>query len=704
MRGEQTTAEPDIKTRVLVVNDAPDQLLLVKVLLTKSGYEVVTAKDGREGFAIAQQCRPDMVISDVLMPDVDGVELCSLIRHHPELHRVPVLLVSAQRKDSNSVAAGLNAGADDYLESPYDPMLFLTKVSHVIERKRTEEIIRAADRRALAEYERLLDHLANLALTFGTARDLLSIYRALSDFSLAITPSFGLVICLYDREREVRECAYLIQNGKEVDVQGLGEMPVRSGPASQAIKSGAAVVSNDYRKALGDRKHLLVGFDEDNKFPQSALIAPMTMMGRTIGTVEVQSHDLAAYTREHTTVMQMAANLAANAIENVRLFNLEREKEQQLRQAQKMEAVGRLAGGIAHDFNNLLTAIIGYSDILLEGASGASQSGLNEIKKAGERAATLTRQLLAFSRKQILQPKVLNLNSLVTDLSNLLRRLIGEDIEFILLPNPDLGRINADPGQIEQVLMNLVVNARDAMPRGGRLVIETANVEVDESFVRKHAGAQPGSYVQLSVSDTGTGMDAETQAQIFEPFFTTKEVGKGTGLGLSTVYGIVKQSGGSIWVDSEVGKGSRFSVHFPLVAETEAVVPSTGPKVSAQGAGTIFLVEDEAIVRALTRRILEINGYHVIEAENGEDALKIFAEHQGQIDLMISDIVMPRISGFELADRIRALRPEMRVLFISGYTDEAVSRHGVSRDEVPFLEKPFTPDILARKVREVLKS
>ena len=378
--------------------------------------------------------------------------------------------------------------------------------------------------------------------------------------------------------------------------------------------------------------------------------------------------------------------------------------EQNFLQAQKMEALGQLAGGIAHDFNNLLTAIIGYTEMLLERADESMGRGLREIKKAGDRAAALTRHLLAFSRKQVLQPKVLNINTLIADLSKMLRRLIGEDIEFVLSLGPDISRISADPGQIEQVLMNLVVNARDAMPRGGKLIIETRNVELYETFAREHSGARPGPHVQVAVSDTGMGIDAETQARIFEPFFTTKGVGKGTGLGLSTVYGIVSQSGGSLSVYSEVGSGSTFSVYLPSVNEKESPIPVTTQKPVSHGSETVLLVEDEAIVRTLTKQILEMNGYRVIDAANGEEALRLFRQYDGDIDLMITDIVMPLMSGRELADSVAQLCPEMQILFISGYTDEAVLRHGVLSADVPFLEKPFTPDILARKVREVLDS
>jgi CheY-like chemotaxis protein len=331
------------------------------------------------------------------------------------------------------------------------------------------------------------------------------------------------------------------------------------------------------------------------------------------------------------------------------------------------------------------------------------RSNLEEIKKAGERAASLTRQLLAFSRKQVLQPMVLQLNAIVADVDKMLRRLIGEDIDPLTVLEPSLGQIKADPGQIEQVLLNLAVNARDAMPQGGKLTIETQNVYLDNQYARWHTAIQPGHYVMLAVSDTGCGIDAETQAHIFEPFFTTKEQGKGTGLGLSTVYGIVKQSGGHLWVYSEVGKGTTFKIYLPRVdGGTERDGPHTTPAELPQGRETVLLTEDEEQVRQMIRVILEMNGYCILEAASGEEALALYKQHEGQIDLVMTDVVMPQMSGRELAQSLESLHPGIKVLYMSGYTDDAIVRHGLLDQEIAFLQKPFTPDALMRKVREVL--
>jgi two-component system, cell cycle sensor histidine kinase and response regulator CckA len=380
------------------------------------------------------------------------------------------------------------------------------------------------------------------------------------------------------------------------------------------------------------------------------------------------------------------------------------DSEQMLRQAQKMESVGTLAGGIAHDFNNLMTAVTGYSELVLRRmpVQDPLRGRIEEIKKAGNRAASLTRQLLAFSRKQILKPIVLDLNTVVTGMGKMLPRVIGEDIELRFDLAGNLGKVQADPGQMEQVLMNLVVNARDAMPHGGCITVKTENVEFSGTS-RSRAIVEPGTYVVLSVSDDGIGMDAEIQSHIFDPFFTTKETGKGTGLGLSTVYGIVKQSGGTIWVYSEVDKGTNFKIYLPRTDAAAEVGDSDVSAVStARGHETILIVEDEPTVRDLAKEFLEEYGYRVLTAGNGSEGLRLCDEFPEKIDLIVTDVVMPQMSGRELAMKARTLRPDTLVLYMSGFTDDAVVRHGVSADDLCFIQKPFSPDALARQVRAVL--
>ncbi|MEW6236337.1 MAG: PAS domain S-box protein [Candidatus Omnitrophota bacterium] len=379
--------------------------------------------------------------------------------------------------------------------------------------------------------------------------------------------------------------------------------------------------------------------------------------------------------------------------------------EEQLRHSHRMEAIGQLAGGVAHDFNNILVAILGYSDISLAKSSldESVRKHIEEIKKAGLRAESLTRQLLAFSRKQVLQPRIIDLNALILDMDKMLRRLIGEDIDLVTIPDPSLNLIEADPGQIEQVIVNLAVNSRDAMPDGGKLTIETMNIELDERYARIHVDARPGSHVMLAISDTGAGIDKKTQKHIFEPFFTTKPKGKGTGLGLSTVYGIVKQSGGNIWVYSEVGQGTTFKIYFPKVESTRIVETSALPPAStSRCTETILVVEDDEIVRRLIARTLSDSGYDVLQAISGDDALQKYDSLIQPIHLLVTDVIMPGISGRELSQRLTPIYPQMKTLYVSGYTDNAIVHHGVLEPGLHFLQKPFIPDALRRKVREVL--
>jgi two-component system, cell cycle sensor histidine kinase and response regulator CckA len=385
-----------------------------------------------------------------------------------------------------------------------------------------------------------------------------------------------------------------------------------------------------------------------------------------------------------------------------------RRLEEQLRQAQKMEAVGRLANGVAHDFNNLLTVIMGYSDLLLERVSlpDGMRLPMEEIKKAADQAASLTRQLLAFSRKQVLQPHIVDLNSLLTNVDKMLRRMIGKNIELVTHLPSGLGRVKADPGQIEQVIMNLAVNALHAMPQGGQLTLEAANVELDSSYASSQESVLPGHYVMIAVSDTGIGMDAETRARIFQPFFTAKQRGEGMGVGLATVYGIVRQSEGHIWVYSEPGKGTTFKVYLPRIDQAVELIAPTQVPVDelSRGSETILLAEDEEAVRSFARRLLESRGYQVLEAKGGHEALEVGGRYKKRIHLLLTDVVMPQMSGAELVKHLAPLHPETKVLYMSGYADHAVVQHGLLDPSTVFLQKPFTADVLARKLREVLDS
>jgi len=407
---------------------------------------------------------------------------------------------------------------------------------------------------------------------------------------------------------------------------------------------------------------------------------------------------------EQALFSEVAGDLAM-ALHDIELERRHHQLEERLKGAEKMEAIGRLAGGVAHDFNNLLSVILSYTGFAIEELkpSDPIREDIQEIQNAGERAATLTRQLLAFSRKLVLEPKVINLNTVVSNMESMLRRLLGEDIEIVVHLAGGLGSVEADPGQLEQVIMNLAVNARDAMPNGGKLAIETQDTELDEAYASQHASVMPGQYVMLSVTDTGLGMDDETMAHVFEPFFTSKEQGKGTGLGLATVYGIVKQSGGNIWVYSEPGIGATFKVYLPRVeAPAARAVKSRSSGVVASGDETVLIVEDEDGVRRIAERILRGGGYQVLSAANGGEALLLCEKHGGSIDMLLTDVVMPHMSGRELAERLVKDGMPFKVLYMSGYTNNAIVQHGVLEEGTRFISKPFTSAELFRAVREVL--
>jgi signal transduction histidine kinase len=445
---------------------------------------------------------------------------------------------------------------------------------------------------------------------------------------------------------------------------------------------------------------------------RAVMCVPIEAMDEILGAFYVDTARSTAFTTDDLELLAAIGRLTGIAMRRTQLiadrWKVEadlREKEIQLQQAQKLEAVGRLSAGVAHDFNNLLAVITGHCDLALldMGDEGPIHESVTEIRAASERASTLTQQLLAFSRKQVLEPRIVDLRGLVSGMQRMIARLIGEDVELATSLADDLGSVRADPGQIQQVVLNLAVNARDAMPRGGKLVVECRNVDLGRD-APEHVGVEPGSYVLLAVSDTGTGMDRETCSRIFEPFFTTKEPGKGTGLGLSTAHGIVKQSGGEIIVYSEPGHGTTFKIYMPRVDGAPA---ETAPRISGittvTGTETILVVEDDHPLLAMVTRMLEMRGYRVLAAPGGDEAIDLFHRLKRKVDLLVADVVMPRMSGPDLAARLHADNPDLRVIYMSGYSDEAIVHHGFLREGLAFLQKPFTADMLLRKVREVLE-
>jgi signal transduction histidine kinase/ActR/RegA family two-component response regulator len=470
--------------------------------------------------------------------------------------------------------------------------------------------------------------------------------------------------------------------GRDAISGGLGVLDMAA-IHTRALRRGVPPSSSDVNEAPGEAHHRTWQF-----FAEA--LAPFEMA-------------LRGFRDANQALKKMATTLEERVV--ARTEELQK-AEVQLRQAQKMEAVGRLAGGVAHDFNNILSVILSYAQMIRDDLKPDEpvRADVEEIRRAGLRATELTRQLLAFSRQQVLEPKVLDLNQSIAGIEKMLRRLLGADVELTMLPASELWNVKVDPGQIEQILMNLAVNARDAMPQGGKLTIETANVELDDDYARAHHDVQAGSYVMLAVSDTGVGMDKDTLSRIFEPFFTTKEKGRGTGLGLATVFGIVKQSSGHIWVYSEPGKGTTFKVYLPMVRDAASKThASQRPEPeTADGTETVLLVDDDDQVRVLARNILRRHGYVVLEASNGGEALLICEQHGATIHLLLTDVILPRMNGRQIAERLAVARPNMKVLFMSGYTDDAILQHGVLESGVAYLQKPLTPATLTRKVRDVL--
>jgi two-component system cell cycle sensor histidine kinase/response regulator CckA len=541
--------------------------------------------------------------------------------------------------------------------------------------------------------------LYRIADQTSTATDLQAFYPAIHRIVGELMAARNFYIALYDEDAGRLSFPYFVDQQDPTPAP----KPLGKGLTECVLRTG------EPQLVSAERFQELVRSGEVEKIGTPAvdwLGVPMRKGDKAFGVLVVQSYsEKVRYGARDKEILNFVGQHVATAIEHKRSENALRQSEKQLWQSQKMEAVGRLAGGVAHDFNNLLTVIKGYTELMLEDLkpSDPMRAEMDEVQKAADRAAALTRQLLAFSRRQVLAPKVVNLNYLVEDMNKLLRRLLGEDIELCTRLGGDLGSVKADPGQIEQVIMNLAVNARDAMPRGGKLTLETANIELDQAYSRQHAPVVPGSYVMLAITDTGSGIDAETLSHVFEPFFTTKEQGKGTGLGLSTVYGIVKQSGGYIWPYSEPGMGTTLKIYLPRVDEkAERAQARAQASSGLGGTETILLVEDEEGVRALTRQILQRHGYTVLEAEHGRDALLLCERYSGPIRLLLSDVVLAQMSGRELVQRLTPLRPEMKVLYMSGYSDEAIVHHGVLAPGTAFLQKPFTTESLMRKLREVL--
>jgi len=658
------------KVRVLIVEDSPTDAELNVRELRKGQFEPEwTRVDTEADFLAALDAQPEVILCDYSMPNFDGLRALELLRERSV--KTPFILISGTLGEERAVEA-IKGGADDYLLKDR-----LGRLGEAVRRAFEMRDIREA--RAQAEEALRESERAYRQLVHGLP---VAVYT--TDAEGGIELFNEAAVALWGRRPRPHEDRWCCSE-KLFTPDGT-PIPVEQWPLALAIREN--------RQVLGEE--VILEQPDGNRYWVVQHPCPMhDADGRVNGAVNV----LMDITKRKEAEEQL--RIASRALESD--LTETRNLEAQLLQAQKMESVGRLAGGIAHDFNNLLGVILGYGGLLLAKIeSGPDRTKLEQIVKAGERAAGLTRQLLAFSRKQVLQPRVLDLNDLVADMEKMLRRLIGEDIELATLLE-GVGNVKADPGQIEQVLMNLVVNARDAMPQGGLLTVRTSNVVLDDDDASEHADVRPGPFVTLSVIDTGVGMTPETQRKIFEPFFTTKGTSEGTGLGLATSDGIVRQSGGHMVVTSELGRGSTFMVYLPRVGEevlSAVAAPTLRPPL---GTETILLAEDEPGLREITREILEEHGYVVIEAGSGDGALKCAAEFPGDIGLLLTDVVMPRMGGRELAERLTVLRPRLRVMFMSGYTDDAVVRHGVLSTSAAFIQKPFGSETLLAKIREVLE-
>ena len=687
-------------TQVLVVEDSATQAIELQLLLESAGFQVVVARDGKAGFERCISSNFDVVLSDVVMPGMDGYELCKRIKAEPKTAFVPVMLLTSL-SDPMDIIRGLECGADNFLTKPYDGAYLIGRVRRLLENRAlrgdrkvslgVDVLLMGKQFTINSEKEQMLDLL--LSTFEEVLRSRQREYEAqLSEQSLRESQRF-LQSALDALSRQI---AIIDSSGNIQAVnRSFREFAGQNGWGDRPLEG-----SNYFETWLST-----IGTKEHGSKVQSGIHA-------------VQSGQQSSFSLEYSVVVasstrHFSLSVARFPDRGSFLLAVEHEDitarkqlERQFHHAQKMDAIGQLAGGVAHDFNNLLTVIRSYGDLLLEEFLPASQQrgDMDQILKATDAASALTKQLLAFGRQQMVKLEVLDVNVIIAELDKMLRRLIGEDIEYATVLEQSVSRVEADSGQIQQILMNLVINARDAMPSGGKLTVETKAVSLDEAYSNSHDGVAPGRYVSIEVTDTGTGMSPEVQARVFEPFFTTKDIGKGTGLGLSTVYGIVQQCHGHIWVYSELDRGTTFKIYLPSVDQPASRKASAAPTTSASGDETVLVVEDNAAVRSVLCRVLKDAGYVVLDACDAVQATEICVSRREHIDLLLTDVVMPGVSGPELAVELQQKRPEMKVLFMSGYSGSAITRHGVLREGLVFLQKPFSPGSVTRAVRAALNS
>ncbi len=747
---------------ILVIDDDPGTCQTVGDVLEVRGHAVTTVMRGQSALATLAERAVNVALLDIQLPDISGLELLRSIKTSSP--STEVIIITGHASVPTAIQA-INGTAFAYLTKPFEMDHLLSLVDKALEKQRLERALRESEERYRLVAEHIQDAILLLDLE---GRVVFANRRAAELTGYTEAESYNRPLSSFltsEGAAEVVSRLEAVRTGHQVDARFETELVRRDGSRIWVEANGVSVVKGGQvsgrlvvvrditgrrlaEAALRETSQRLQAIVDASPVAISAIDkagrvlvwskaaarllgwTDREILGRELPTVPAQRRaefeeamernrlgEATLYETQRlrkdgslVDVIASAAPLLGPNGEVTGTMGMlvditeRKQLEEQLRQAVKMEGIGRLAGGVAHDFNNLLTVIGGRTYLLLSqmSADDAMRRDVELIQQTGERAAALTRQLLAFSRKQILQATVLNLNNVVSDTRSLLERLLGEDIEVVMDLEPALGMTTADHGQLEQVIVNLAVNARDAMSRGGRLMLETRNVTLDESYTRQHLEVQPGDYVSLAVSDSGTGMDEATRARIFEPFFTTKELGKGTGLGLATVYGIIKQSNGHVSVYSEPGYGTVFRIYLPRTEGAEPAPVEARREATPSGSETVLLAEDDPNLRTLARDILDSQGYVVLESEDVEDAMRIAELYEGVVHLLVTDVVMPRMSGRGLADAIKRRRPDMKVLFMSGYTDDAIVHHGVLDPGTPFLQKPFTPGALARKVREVL--
>ncbi|MDL1963258.1 MAG: response regulator [Deltaproteobacteria bacterium] len=805
---------------ILIVDDSEDSRLILKKILESDGHTVEVSTNGEEALKVAKESQPDVIISDILMPVMDGFQLCRKIKNDNDLNHITFIFYTATYTDEKDEELALKIGAAKLIRKPVETDKFIKIIQCVIgdakprktiiedekeitklysERlvkqleKKMLDLEREINERKLAE-ERLQFERNKVVNILESMPDGVSIVNRQYDIEYinpVLKKEFGAVeerrcyeylhnrkeVCPWCKNQEVfagktvRWEWYCFKNQKAYDLidtplknpdgsiskleifrditdrkqakEALQESERRLKQAVQGNSIPTFIIDNNHiithwnkacesltgfsaSEMVGTKKQWLVFYTEKRPVMADFIVdgaKEEEIAGRYKGENIKSTLIEGAYEGENfypdlgekgkwlfftAAPLRNQQGKIVGAIETFQDITEQKSMEQQLRQAQKMEAIGTLAGGIAHDFNNLLTVILGNAELALMNVikNESLRKGIEEIKKAGDKAASLTRQLLAFSRKQIVKPEVMDLNKVINEMEKMLKRMIGENIELQTVLETELWKVYADSGQIDQVIMNLVVNAKDAMPHGGKLTIVTANAELDGNYFREHGikEEKPGHYGMLAISDTGIGMDKEIQSHIFEPFFTTKEVGKGTGLGMSTVYGIVTQNNGFIWVYSKPEQGTTFKVYLPKIKVDAVPEEKEQTHVYALGGSeTVLIVEDDARLLKFAQKVLQSHGYRILAAENGEEALKVGKAHEGQIHLLLTDVVMPKMGGKKVAERLQSLYPRMKVIYMSGYTDNAIVHHGVLAPELNFIQKPFTPEGLACRVREAIE-